>query len=131
MLKSVRDDLDLTCEQIQGLSSAEALAAFFASGLDALTGKTRIFGYLGDYQKDEPETPWSEIEDVLFKNKRHIGANLNDTRFIARLRAEYEKSLDTLRPVKAQLGRTDWLIDQVGYRLYGLTEEEIAVVEGE
>jgi Alw26I/Eco31I/Esp3I family type II restriction m6 adenine DNA methyltransferase len=99
-------------------------------GLDTLTGKTKIFGYLGDYQKDEPETPWPEIEDVLFKNKRHIGANLNDTRFIARLRAEYEKSLDTLRPIKAQLGRTDWLIDQVVYRLYGLTEEEIAVVEG-
>jgi hypothetical protein len=100
-------------------------------GLDALTGKTTIFGYLGDYQKDEPKTPWSEIEDVLFKNKRHIGANLNDTRFIARLRAEYEKSLEALRPIKAQLGRTDWLIDQVVYRLYGLTEEEIAVVEGE
>jgi hypothetical protein len=101
------------------------------AGLDALTGKTTIFGYLGDYQKDEPEIPWSEVEDVLFKNKRHIGANLNDTRFIARLRAEYEKSLDSLRPIKAQLGRTDWLIDQVVYRLYGLTEEEIAVVEGE
>jgi hypothetical protein len=50
MPKSVRDDLDLTREQIQDLSSAEALAAFFA--------------------------------------------------------------------------------DQVVYRLYGLTEEEIAVVEG-
>jgi hypothetical protein len=28
------------------------------------------------------------------------------------------------------LARTDWLIDRGVYRLYGLTEEEIAVVEG-
>ena len=25
--------------------------------------------------------------------------------------------------------KTDWLIDQIVYRLYGLTEEEIRVVE--
>lgn len=28
------------------------------------------------------------------------------------------------------LGRTDRLIDQIVYKLYGLTEEEIAIVEG-
>lgn len=28
------------------------------------------------------------------------------------------------------LGRTDQLIDQIVYKLYGLTEEEIAIVEG-
>jgi len=67
---------------------------------------------------------------VLFKNKGRLGISLNDTRLLARLRAEYEKSLDTLRPIKTQLARTDRLIDQVVYRLYGLTEEEIAVVEG-
>ncbi len=101
------------------------------TGLDALTGKTKILGYLGDYQKDESETSWETIEDTLYKNKRRIGANLNDSRLIARLRSEYEKSLDTLRPIKGQLARTDRLIDEVVYRLYGLTEEEIAVVEGE
>jgi len=100
------------------------------TGLDALTGKTKVFGYLGDYQKGEPEAPWVVVEDVLFKNKRRLGISLNDTRLVVRLRAEYEKSLDTLRPIKAQLARTDRLIDQVVYRLYGLTEEEIMVVEG-
>ena len=38
--------------------------------------------------------------------------------------------LAVLRPIKAQLARTDALIDQVVYKLYGLTEEEIAIVEG-
>jgi len=32
--------------------------------------------------------------------------------------------------LKESLERTDRLIDAVVYRLYGLTEEEIAVVEG-
>ncbi|HYL42224.1 MAG TPA: hypothetical protein VEU97_02460 [Ktedonobacteraceae bacterium] len=31
--------------------------------------------------------------------------------------------------MKERLARTDALIDKVVYRLYGLTEEEIAVVE--
>ena len=38
--------------------------------------------------------------------------------------------LDALWPTKDQLARTDGLIDQIVYRLYGLTEEEIKVVEG-
>lgn len=38
-------------------------------------------------------------------------------------------SLGVLRPIKAQLALTDSLIDQVVYKLYGLTEEEIAIVD--
>jgi hypothetical protein len=35
-----------------------------------------------------------------------------------------------LAAVRTQIERTDRLIDQVVYRLFGLTEDEIAVVEG-
>ncbi|VUT27720.1 MAG: hypothetical protein SYNGOMJ08_00270 [Candidatus Syntrophoarchaeum sp. GoM_oil] len=35
-----------------------------------------------------------------------------------------------LSPVIERIEKTDWLIDQVVYRLYGLSEEEIGVVEG-
>jgi hypothetical protein len=34
-----------------------------------------------------------------------------------------------LAAVKGQIARTDALIDQIVYRLYGLTEDEVAVVE--
>jgi len=44
--------------------------------------------------------------------------------------AEHANRFGMPLPIKAQLGRTDALIDQVVYRLYGLSEEEIAVVEG-
>ena len=51
-------------------------------------------------------------------------------KFQEALKKEYEASLALLLPLKARLAATDRLIDQVVYRLYGLTEEEIAVVEG-
>jgi hypothetical protein len=44
--------------------------------------------------------------------------------------AEYGVSLTKLLPLKQRLAATDRLIDRVVYRLYGLADEEIAVVEG-
>jgi hypothetical protein len=46
------------------------------------------------------------------------------------LEKEYQDSLNTLLPIKDQLTRCDQLIDAIVYRLYGLTEAEIAIVEG-
>lgn len=43
---------------------------------------------------------------------------------------EYDESLQRVLPLKERLVKTDALIDTVVYRLYGLTEEEIAIVEG-
>jgi len=45
---------------------------------------------------------------------------------MAELRETYERSLAKLRPIKENL----CLIDQIVYRLYGLTEEEISQVKG-
>ncbi|MDY6878589.1 MAG: hypothetical protein SWK90_20620 [Chloroflexota bacterium] len=50
--------------------------------------------------------------------------------FQEQLAGEYERSLGKLLPLKARLAGTDRLIDLIVYRLYGLTEEEVAVVEG-
>jgi len=44
--------------------------------------------------------------------------------------AVYEQYRAQLAPLMRRIQRTDWLIDQVVYQLYGLTEEEIAIVEG-
>ena len=48
----------------------------------------------------------------------------------AKIRTAWESSMDMLRPLLARIEATDWLIDQIVYQLYGLTKEEIAVVEG-
>jgi len=68
---------------------------------------------------------------ILQKSHSRTGAGLSDPAFINRLRAQYETSLGTLLPIKDRLAKTDWLIDQVVYRLYGLTDDDIATVEGE
>ena len=48
---------------------------------------------------------------------------------LQRLRQETEEALSELRPLYERIQKTDDLIDQIVYRLYGLTEEEISVVE--
>jgi hypothetical protein len=99
-------------------------------GIDVLTGKGKISNYPGDYQKGESALGFEELLDILRKNKSKLGISLNDTRLVERLRSTYAASLEKVLPLKERLARTDALIDQVVYRLYGLTEEEIAVVEG-
>ena len=59
-----------------------------------------------------------------------LGVRLTDTAQTDKIRLRYEQSLAQVLPLKDQLAKTDRLIDQVVYRLYGLTEEEIGVVEG-
>ncbi len=46
------------------------------------------------------------------------------------LRKNTEEALRELCPLRERIEATDRLIDQIVYRLYGLTEEEISVVEG-
>ncbi|OGP54057.1 MAG: hypothetical protein A2Y65_00575 [Deltaproteobacteria bacterium RBG_13_52_11] len=100
------------------------------SGIEALTGKTQIKNYLGDYQKGEEDLPFEEFWKILEKNKTRIQTNLKARDLYENIKAEYEKSLSKLLPLKEKLHKTDWLIDQIVYKLYGLTEDEIKIVEG-
>jgi len=99
-------------------------------GIDVLTGKGKLADYPGDYQKGEPRLEFAELHDILLKNKGRLGVSLSNAGLVDRLRREYEESLQKVLPLKERLARTDRLIDAVVYRLYGLTEEEIGVVEG-
>ena len=42
----------------------------------------------------------------------------------------YRAHAPAYHSLAARIQATDWLIDQIVYKLYGLTEEEIAIVEG-
>ncbi len=99
-------------------------------GIDVLIGKGKLADYSGDYQKGESPLAFEELLEILQKNKGHLGVSLSDVGLVERLRKEYERSLERVLPLKERLDKTDALIDQVVYRLYGLTEEEIRVVEG-
>jgi len=95
-----------------------------------LNGKTTLQNYLGDYQKGESPAELTALLDVLRKNKRKVRVDPSSRTFQEALAREYTASLDKLLPLKARLAFTDRLIDLIVYRLYGLTEEEIGIVEG-
>jgi type II restriction/modification system DNA methylase subunit YeeA len=59
-----------------------------------------------------------------------IGRDVEGREAQARIKREFEDSMAKLKSLLARIEGTDRLIDQIVYRLYGLTEEEIAVVEG-
>jgi hypothetical protein len=56
--------------------------------------------------------------------------NLGQVDHMGKLVAVYQRYHARLAPLMDRIQRTDRLIDQVVYQLYGLTEEEIAVIEG-
>jgi TaqI-like C-terminal specificity domain/Eco57I restriction-modification methylase len=99
-------------------------------GIDVLTGKGKLADYPGDYQKGESPLAFEDLLDILQKNKGRLGVSLSDAGLVEKVRKEYEGSLERVLPLKERLAKTDALIDQVVYRLYGLTEEEIKIVEG-
>ncbi len=100
------------------------------TGIEALTGKTKFRNYLGDYQKDEEALSFDELWAILRKNKTRIARNLSPS-FMQEVKRAYAESLSALLPIKEKLRLTDGLIDQIVYRLYGLTEEEVRIVEKE
>lgn len=53
-----------------------------------------------------------------------------DSRLMREIEDEYGRNVEAIEPIKQQLKLTDNLIDSVVYKLYGLTEDEVRVVEG-
>ncbi len=89
--------------------------------IEALTNKTKL--------KQYHDLDFDELLDILKKNKKKIPVNLSNRELQKNLKGEFEGSMRKLRPLIERIEKTDELIDQVVYRLYGLTEEEIRVVE--
>ncbi|MCL1469160.1 hypothetical protein [Argonema antarcticum] len=116
-------------KQTEIKSFLQWLERFIGCPVDTLTNKSKIQNYLGDYSKDEPHLSFDELIEVLKKNKKKLKIDPVARKEQQPLEKEYQASLDTLLPIKMQLMRCDKLIDKIVYQLYGLTEEEIAIVE--
>jgi hypothetical protein len=70
-------------------------------------------------EKYLPESPEWKKKDHNPKSRVH-----HDT-----LKDWYDSSVAKLNPLMTKIDATDALIDQIVYKLYGLTEEEIGIVE--
>jgi hypothetical protein len=106
------------------------LERFIGCEIDTLTNKSKIQNYLGDYYKNESSLSFDDLIEVLKKNKKKIKIDPVSRKEQQSLEKEYQDSMNTLLPIKEKLTNCDKLIDAIVYRLYGLTEEEIAIVEG-
>jgi hypothetical protein len=90
--------------------------------IDALTNKTAI--------KEYHDNDFNHLLDVLKKNKNKISLDPSDRKKQELLEKHFQKSMSVLEPLKASIKATDELIDEIVYRLYGLTEEEVEIVKG-
>jgi len=89
--------------------------------VEDLTGKTKIKKYY--------EISVDDLINILKKNRRKLQIDPSRRDFQDKLSAEFDKNLQKLTPLKRKIEMTDRLIDQIVYKLYGLTEEEIKIVE--
>ena len=126
----VHDLLAFLAEQMMDLNKQKQseIESFFrwleeetGAKVDALTNKTKVRAY---YELDV-----SELLAIIKKNKRKLSADPAKRKFQDDLRQEFSDSIATLRPLLAQIEKTDRLIDEIVYKLYGLTDEEIGIVE--
>ena len=79
------------------------------------------------------EHGWDELQRALRENRKAIekasGRNVEGREAMDDIQREFKKSIAKLNPLLERIARTDRLIDQIVYRLYGLTQEEVAIVE--
>ncbi len=91
--------------------------------VEELTNKTAI--------KEYYEAGFDALAGVLAKNKKKLKDGYDPTRREPKekLQEEFNVSVGKLAPLLKRIEKTDKLIDQIVYKLYGLTEDEITIVE--
>jgi hypothetical protein len=98
------------------------LEGYVGAKVEDLTPKTKLQSY---YEHD-----YEGLMAVLRKNGKKLAIKPALRKPGEDIKAEFDASMGKLGPLREKIRKTDELIDAVVYRLYGLTEEEIAIVEG-
>ena len=97
------------------------LERYTGAEVDDLKNKTKLRVY---HEHDLPV-----LLDVLRQNRRKLGVDPAARDVQEHVEKEFSNSMAKLTPLKAKIAATDRLIDLIVYQLYGLTDEEIAIVE--
>ena len=98
------------------------LEGYLGAKVEDLTPKTKLQSYW--------DSDFNAFLAVLKKNQKKLGINPSGRDASEMLKDEFAKSVGKLEPLREMIDRTDRLIDDAVFRLYGLTEEEIGIVEG-
>jgi type II restriction/modification system DNA methylase subunit YeeA len=91
--------------------------------VEELTNKTAIKTYY--------ETGFDALTKALEKNKKKLKEGYDPTRREPKekIQKEVDASITKLAPLIRKIEATDRLIDAIVYKLYGLTDKEIKIVE--
>ena len=93
------------------------------AAVDDMANKTAVREYYShEFQK---------LVDILVKNRKKLrdGYDPKSPTNYRHLQEWYDDSMDKLQPLMGRIEATDGLIDQIVYKLYGLSDEEIKIVE--
>jgi hypothetical protein len=103
------------------------LEGYLGISIEDLKNKTKIREYW------KGEAGCEGFLEVLEQNRRAIesakGIDVTHREPRETIRAEFDKSIVKLKPILECIDLTDNIIDQIVYKLYGLTAEEKAVIE--
>ncbi|MEK6682918.1 MAG: restriction endonuclease, partial [Nitrospirota bacterium] len=128
---TIHDALAFLAEQIIELNKAKNeeskgflkwLEREIGAEIEELKNKTNIKKY--------HEHDFNHLLEILKKNKNKISINPSDRGKQELLDRHFTKSMSVLEPLKTKIEKTDELIDEIVYKLYGLTEEEVGIVKG-
>ena len=104
------------------------LECYLGVKVEYLKSKTKVSEYY------KAEVAWEGFLSALQQSRRPIqlakGVDISRREPQATIRSERDPSVAKLTPMLEAIELTDKLIDQIVYKLYGLTKEEVTVVEG-
>jgi len=104
------------------------LESYLGVNIEDLKNKTKVKEYWRE------DVLWVGFLDALEQNRRAIrsakGIDVTRREPQETIRTEFDASVAKLQPLLEHIQLTDKLIDQIVYRLYVLTEEEIGIIEG-
>jgi hypothetical protein len=107
-------------EEISGF--LKWLERHIGAKVDDLSNKTTIQAY--------HDSDLDTLLEILRKNRRKLTVDPSSRAFQEPIEREFVASVAKLTPLKTKIAATDRLIDLIVYQLYGLTDEEITLVEG-
>lgn len=128
----VHDFLALLAESMLRLhedkdSEVERFLSWFQSYVGAPLESMKSKTIFREYWK--PDSTWQEFRDALVQNKQRVTkVTLPGYQAEQPIKEGFETSRNSVEGFLVQIERTDWLIDQIVYKLYGLTDEEITIV---
>lgn len=82
------------------------------------------------FNKEYHNHNFDQLLEVLKKNRNKVSVDSSDRKTQELLENQFTKSMSILEPLKARIKAIDELIDEIVYKLYGLTEDEIKIVKG-